>query len=310
MTQSGSESSYSCVASFHTNPYTCGVARFNVSLARSLGTKVLTLGNALEKTPKKVLLSIKLQEIDNDGKKVLSEMLKKSDFRFDLFLHACENSQLEIDLLHQATKVFAASSEIASEIRKQRSDVLGLFAPGAPVTAMTGTSEISLLTFGMAHKISATGYRRLAQILSATKRTFQLEVSSALHEGTSFDESFFSVGLEISQVFAGNVVFVGFLADQEVSRRLLTTTALVAFFPNGVRENNTTVMSAMAHGCAVISNLDKESPNWMQHGKTIFDINKLEVFPDKNEINRVAQNAKIAVSKFSFEALAEIIDSE
>ena len=147
-------------------------------------------------------------------------------------------------------------------------------------------------------------------LLTLCARSFRLEVSSALHEGTSFDENFFLVSSEISQAFGGRVRFLGFLADEEVSRRLLTTSALVAFFPRGVRENNTTVLSAMAHGCAVISNLDSSSPSWMEHGQTIFDINQLKSFPDESLIYRVGENAKKAVAEFNFVVLSQIIQKE
>ena len=303
-------SKYSCVASFHTNPFTCGVARFNVSLAKSLKTKVLPLSTARTSGSGKVLLSIKLQEIDEPGKEVLRSMIADTDFKFDVFLHACEFSSLEDQLLQKAESVFVASSEIGKELHSKRPDVVSLFAPGAAVTANTKESQINLLTFGMAHKISAAGYRRLGKLLSEGSQSFSLEVSSALHEGTSFDENFFLVGSEISEVFGGNVVFLGFLADDEVSRRLLTTTALVAFFPKGVRENNTTVMSAMAHGCAVISNLDPASPTWMQHGYTIFDVNQLTEFPDSSQIKQVGQNAQQAVGAFSFVELAKLLQKE
>ena len=297
------------MASFHTNPYTCGVARFNVSLASSLNSKVSSLAAASTSQSGKILLSIKLQEIDDAGKVNLEKILSNSSLTFDVFLHASEGSDLENRLLKRAQKVFAASAEIGEEIKSRRPDVVNLFAPGAPISAVSKQTEISLLTFGMAHKISATGYRKLAKILATSNRSFQLEVSSALHEGTSFDENFFSVADEISQSFGGNVVFLGFLADQEVSRRLQETTALVAFFPNGVRENNTTVMSAMAHGCAVITNLDSQSPNWMTHSHNIFDINKLENFPDAAQIESVRKNAQLAVAEFGFDRLALLIQN-
>ena len=297
------------MASFHTNPYTCGVARFNVSLACALNSKVSSLASASTYESGKILLSIKLQEIDDAGKVNLEKILSNSSLTFDVFLHASEDSDLENRLLKRAQRVFAASAEIGEEIKSRRPDVVNLFAPGAPISAVSKQTEISLLTFGMAHKISATGYRKLAKILAASNRSFQLEVSSALHEGTSFDENFFSVADEISQSFGGNVVFLGFLADQEVSRRLQETTALVAFFPNGVRENNTTVMSAMAHGCAVITNLDLLSPNWMTHSYNIFDINKLENFPDAAQIATVRKNAQLAVAEFGFDRLALLIQN-
>lgn len=295
------------MVSFHTNPYTCGVARFNVSLANALNSKVSSLSLASTYESGKILLSIKLQEIDDAGKVKLEKILSNSSLMFDVFLHASEGSDLENRLLKRAQKVFAASAEIGEEIKSRRPDVVNLFAPGAPISAVSKQTEISLLTFGMAHKISATGYRKLAKILAASNKTFQLEVSSALHEGTSFDENFFTVADEISQAFGGNVVFLGFLADQEVSRRLQETTALVAFFPNGVRENNTTVMSAMAHGCAVITNLDSQSPKWIEHDHNIFDIGKLKGFPEATQIESVRKNAKLAVAEFGFDRLASLI---
>ena len=298
------------MASFHTNPYTCGVARFNVSLASALKSKVSSLASASTYESGKILLSIKLQEIDDAGKVNLEKILSNSSLTFDVFLHASDGSDLENQLLKRAQKVFAASAEIGEEIKSRRPDVVNLFAPGAPISAVSKQTEISLLTFGMAHKISATGYRKLANILATSNRSFQLEVSSALHEGTSFDENFFSVADEISQAFGGNVIFLGFLADQEVSRRLQETTALVAFFPNGVRENNTTVMSAMAHGCAVITNLDLLSPKWMKHGHNIFDINKLENFPDTAQIASVRKNSQLAVAEFDFDRLALLIQKD
>ncbi|NCX46230.1 MAG: Tim44 domain-containing protein, partial [Burkholderiaceae bacterium] len=92
--------------------------------------------------------------------------------------------------------------------------------------------------------------------------------------------------------------------------RLQETTALVAFFPSGVRENNTTVMSAMAHGCAVISNLDSLSPSWMKHGHNIFDINKLENFPDAAQIASVRKNAQLAVAEFGFDQIAFLANAK
>ncbi|MFM9120351.1 MAG: hypothetical protein ACKOQT_08540 [Acidimicrobiaceae bacterium] len=286
------------------------MARFNVSLASALNSKVSSLASASTYESGKILLSIKLQEIDDAGKVNLKKILSNLSLTFDVFLHASDGSDLENRLLQRAQRVFAASAEIGQEIKSRRPDVMNLFAPGAPISAVSKQTEISLLTFGMAHKISATGYRKLAQILAMSDKSFQLEVSSALHEGTSFDENFFSVADEISQAFGGNVVFLGFLADQEVSRRLQQTTALVAFFPNGVRENNTTVMSAMAHGCAVITNLDSLSPEWMKHSQNIFDINKLESFPAIAQIESVRKNAQLAVVEFGFDRLASLIQKD
>jgi hypothetical protein len=83
--------------------------------------------------------------------------------------------------------------------------------------------------------------------------------------------------------------------------------ALVAFFPHGVRENNTTVLSAMSHGCAVITNVDDYSPNWMVHNHSVFDINMLDHFPSRSELEFVGLNASDAVKNYTFSELAKLI---
>jgi glycosyltransferase involved in cell wall biosynthesis len=190
-----------------------------------------------------------------------------------------------------------------------RPDAIATFAPGAPVIQQQTGFDLTLITFGMAHKIRFERYKKLGELLSKDSRRVQLEISTALHEGTTFSEEFFSINTEISGVFGGNVSFLGFLADAEVSRRILNADALIAFFPHGARENNTTVLSAMAHGCAVITNLDARSPSWMQHGESVFDIGELEVFPSGEELQRVGKNAINAVSPYSFSALANQLES-
>lgn len=299
---------HTAVVSFHTNPYTCGVARFNHSLAAAMGVKLLSLDEYLRNHHTgPVMLSIKLEEIAGTTLDLLGRTMSKDSHEFDLFLHGTDGSQLERTLCTEARRVFAASSEIAEAIRSVRSDVVAVFAPGAPVLPQQVPVDCTLLTFGMAHKIRSDGYRRLASLLDDDKRSFRLEISTALHEGGSFDENFFMVGSEISEAFAGNVRFLGFLADAEVSERLRQVDAIVAFFPRGVRENNTTVLSAMTHRCPVITNLDPGSPPWMIHGVTVFDIARLDRFPDKAALRNVGDAGMRAASEFSFERLAAIV---
>lgn len=299
---------HAAVISFHTNPYTCGVARFNHSLAAAMGVKLESLDAYLaDRHSTLVMLSIKLEEIAAATLDHLSVSVADATREYDLLLHGTNGSVLEQQLCSRARKVFAASSEIAEAIRPVRSDVVAVFAPGAPVLPRQIPVDCTLLTFGMAHKIRSEGYRRLATLLEGDARSFRLEISTALHEGGTFDESFFTVGSEISEAFAGNVRFLGFLADAEVSERLSQVDAIVAFFPRGVRENNTTVLSAMTHGCPVITNIDAGSPPWMVHGITVFDIARLSKFPDKTELRSVGEAGMRAASEFSFERLASIV---
>lgn len=299
---------FSAVVSYHTNPYTCGVARFNHSLAEAMTTPLWSLERFLNDVGAGIgLLSLKLEEIGESDLNRLRSALQRSGFTFDLLLHGLDGSALEITLCASARRVFAASEEIASRLRAERPDVVAVFAPGAPVRQRAEPVDCTLLTFGMAHKIRSDGYRRLAALMTSDPRSFRLDISTALHEGGTFDESFFTVGAEISQAFAGNVRFLGFLADAEVSERLRVVDALVAFFPNGARENNTTVLSAMTHGCPVITNLDSLSPVWMTHGLTLFDINRLSALPGKAELQHVGATGQRVAAEYSFEKLTRIL---
>jgi hypothetical protein len=257
-----------------------------------------------------LLLSLKFEEMLTEIAENLLTHLIETGANFDLFLHGVTHSELEKNFIASARRVIVATQEYADLIRAQREDVVAYFAPGAGDAGIAKNAEITLLTFGMAHKIRSDGYRKLGQLLSADSRTVRLEISTALHDGTSFSEDFFSVGSGISQVFNGNVSFLGFLADDEVSRRLHAADALVAFFPHGVRENNTTVLSAMAHGCAVITNFDSYSPGWMEHGKSVFDIDQLSTFPSANELIRVGEAAREAVAPFTFDSLVTLLTTD
>ena len=298
---------YSCVVSYHVNPYTCGVARFNQALARTLGVEVVSVSKFLAHPHGLPLLSLKFEEIPDDVAQEIAHHVSHSGSVFDLFLHGTRESDPSRELLAHARKVFVGSVNHADSIRLVRSDVVALFAPGAPFTDDQKPFDLKLLTFGMAHKIRADGYRKLGEILSTDRRSYQLEISTALHEGTSFNDDFFSATTEISEVFKGNVCFLGFLADGEVSRRLRAADALIAFFPDGVRENNTTVLSAMAHGCAVITNTDRYTPLWMKHGESIFDIDRLTRFPSADELAEVRRGASKAVEPYTFERFVEML---
>jgi hypothetical protein len=293
------------VVTFHSNPYTCGVARFNIALAESLNVPMVTLDDFLSKQVPGALLSIKCEEIGKENARKLAHVLASATEKFDVYLHGLDHSEAEKIVIAQASRIFTATMEMADTIRSSRSDVYSTFAPGAAPSPILKQVDCTLLSFGMAHKIRVAGYRKLGEILHGDNRTFRLE--TALHEGTSFSEDFFTVGKDIREVFDGNVSFLGFLADEEVSNRMRAADALVAFFPQGVRENNTTVLSAMSHGCAVITNIDQYSPSWMVHGLSVFDIDKMVHFPSSSELEEVGRNAKQAVAPYSFSQLSKII---
>lgn len=298
---------YDCVVSYHTNPYTCGVARFNQALAKALGVDLVSVTEFVDRSVGVPFLSLKFEEIPDQVSLNLWQHVLLADLEFDLFLHGINESEIERNFIVQARRMFVATAEYAEALRSTRSDIVTLYAPGTPYLGDNESVDLTLLTFGMSHKIRAAGYQKLGEILNTDHRSFKLEISTALHDGTSFSEDFFSVNSEISRAFNGNVSFLGFLADGEVSRRLRAADALVAFFPDGVRENNTTVLSAMAHGCAVITNTDRYSPIWMKHGESIFDIDRLTTFPTSDELAKVRRGAIKAVEPYTIEELAEFL---
>jgi hypothetical protein len=288
------------VVSFHLNAHTCGVARFNTRLAESLAVPLIGL-DAVDGRYKNPLYSIKTSEIDADGLARLAVLINS---RFGLVLHGFDGTDLEETLIKNADFVMVLNAEMLEAVKPLRSDCLVGFAPGLVPDVHDDDVDVTLITFGMAHKINASGYGTVANLIAADTRTFRLEISSALHEGTRFDDRFFAVKDEISEVFSGNVRFLGFLADGEVGNRLLCSDAMLAFFPHGARENNTSVIGAMAHGLAVVTNLDTFSPPWMIHGETVFDVHRLNRFPSSEELVRVGAAGREVVSSLSYEELS------
>lgn len=299
---------FSRVVSVHTNPYTCGVARFNKSLAEELGVTMISLseylaGSYIEGS----LLSLKMEEVPESQSHALISALTKNATKFTYFVHDYMDCELQRFLASRASRVFANSAELTRKMRELRDDTLSVYSPGAKARSRLSVPEIRLLTAGMAHKIRSDGYSALEDVLKGDSRNIRLEITSAIHEGQRFDEAFFSVSKEIGRVFQHEIHFCGFLSDDELSQRLYEVDAYVAFFPRGVRENNTTVLSAMTHGCPVITNLDVDSPPWMRHGDTLFDINSLASFPSEEELERVGIAGMHVASQFNFRRLADIL---
>lgn len=165
-------------------------------------------------------------------------------------------------------------------------------------------TEISVFTFGIAHKIRVPFYRRLRDLLASTGKTYKIFVSTALHENTSFDDTFIVRFEELQAVFQGRIYFMGYLSDTAVYNHLVDATLLAAFFENGLKANNTTVHAAMECGCAALTNLDEHSPVGYQHGLTVFDIHQLETFPSLKEITGVGCAAKeVAHGRYGWDRL-------
>lgn len=294
-----------CIAGYHLNPWTCGIAKFNAILARHLTLPVVGIGSPELRSYQRPLLSLKMSEFAPDDAQALAEWVDAHEGRFELFLHAFDGSDIEARLLASAARVYCGNRELAYTLAPSRPDIVELFCPGTLLNPQRfQRTELSIFTFGMAHKIRVPLYRRLRDLLEATGRSYSVYVSTALHENTSFDGSFVVRFEELQSIFNGQVYFMGYLSDTAVFNHLVDCTFLAAFFEKGLRANNTSVNAAMECGCAVITNLDEHSPQNLVHMKNVIDINVCDRLPDFEHVEKIGRAAReIAHADFGWEQL-------
>jgi hypothetical protein len=294
-----------CIAGYHLNPWTCGIAKFNAILARYLEVPVVGTGSPELKQYRRPLLSLKMSEFTPDDTQALSEWVDGHSGQFELFLHACDATPMEKRMLAAAGKVYCGNRELAHDLSPLRPDIVELFCPGTLLNPQRfQKTELGVFTFGMAHKIRVPLYRRLRDLLEATGKSYSIYVSTALHENTSFDGSFIVRFEELQALFGPHVYFMGYLSDTAVFNHLADCHFLAAFFEKGLRANNTTVNAAMESGCAVITNLDEYSPQGLVHMKNVIDINRCDRLPDLEEALGIGAAARdIAHARYGWDAL-------
>jgi hypothetical protein len=274
-------------------------------LGRHLSVPVVGIGSAELNTYRMPLLSLKMSEFTAPDADALDMWLQANRGRFELFLHAFESTPMEMRLLKAAARVYCGNQELAHLLAPVRSDIIELFCPGTLLNPQRfHRSDLSVFTFGMAHKIRVPLYRRLRDLLDATGRSYSVYVSTALHEGTSFDDSFVVRFEELQSIFNGQIYFMGYLSDTAVFNQLMDSTFLAAFFEKGLRANNTSVNAAMECGCAVITNLDADSPRGLAHMKNVIDINRCDRLPDDDEAAAIGRAAReIAHADYGWDQL-------
>ena len=294
-----------CIAGYHLNPWTCGIAKFNAILARRLDLPVVRIGSAELSSYRRPLLSLKMNEFSAEDALALDTWIERNSGEFELFLHAFDNTALEKRMLAAAGRVACGNRELFEQLRPARTDIVESFCPGTLLNPQRfDDTELKVFTFGMAHKIRVPLYRRLRDLLDATGKTYSVFVSTALHENTSFDDSFVVRFEELQSIFNGQVYFMGYLSDTAVFNHLVDCNFLAAFFEKGLRANNTTVNAAMEVGCAVITNLDQYSPAGLAHMKNVIDINRCERLPDPAQAETIGRAARdIAHADYGWDQL-------
>src|SRR3954470_6846513 len=294
-----------CIAGYHLNPWTCGIAKFNDILARNLEVPVVGIGSAELQRYGRPLLSLKMSEFTPADAQALAAWVEAHAGRFELFLHAFDGTSMEQRLLAAAARVYCGNRELSHTLSPARPDIVELFCPGTLLNPQRfQPTELSVFTFGMAHKIRVPLYRRLRDLLDATGQSYSVYVSTALHENTSFDDSFIVRFDELKEIFNGQIYFMGYLSDTAVFNQLVDCTFVAAFFEKGLRANNTTVNAAMEVGCAVITNLDEYSPEGLVHMKNVIDIHRCERLPEAADAATIGRAAReIAHADYGWEQL-------
>jgi hypothetical protein len=297
-----------CVLGYHTNPLTCGVAKFNLALASRLGVPVMRALSPEGARAARPLLSIKVSEFRPEDEAALAGLLGTAAWRddFTLFLHDWTATALERALLARAQIVFCGNPELAEQVRAVRADAVEAWCPSTVLDPRRFVAtDLSVFSFGMAHKVRTDHYRRLQTLLEATGRSYCLYLSTALHEDTTLDGSFSQAFDELRTIFGAHVHFLGYLSDTAVYNYLLDTTFYAAFFERGVRANNTTVSAAMSCGAAVITNRDAHSPTAYTHMDTVIDIDRCERLPTDLALLRAIgeRAAKVASGDLGWDAL-------
>lgn len=299
-----------CIVTYHQNPMRCGIAKFNHALGQRLGVPVLGMFDPALNRYDEPLVSIKFSELSSADQARFEVLLDGFESRPAprVFLHGYGGSASERRLLRVARQVFCGNAELLAHVRLDRPDAVEAWCPGMVQDREPfPESDLSVFTFGMAHKVKERDYRRLRELLDATSRTYSLYVSTALHEGTSFDEEFGAAFEQIKALFNGQAYFLGYLSDAAVYNRLSGSTYFAAFFDEGARSNNTSVNAAMEAGRVVVTNLDEYSPPAWRHLENLIDIRQATHLPvTEQELSALGASARrVATGAMGWDALID-----
>jgi hypothetical protein len=294
------------LASHRTDSFRSGVGRFNKVLALELGIPLIGLFDPRLPRTGAPLLSFKVSEMDALERDRLTSLLDGASWSSRVFLHDWTGTALERRIVREAEVVFCGNHEILTRVsglnpRLELSWSPGLLSDPRPFPQV----EISVFSFGMAHKLRSEMYQRLRSLLERTEREWALYLSSANHETTGIQDAEIVVQ-EISQRFPRGLYFLGNLSDVAVYNFLRQTTFYAGFFESGVRANNGSVSAAMEHGAVVITNLDEHSPPEYVHMHNLIDIGSCQTLPlDPQTLASISQNAILTSGRRRFADLVQ-----
>lgn len=260
------------VLSYHLNPATCGVAKFNQQLAQKLGVPCLAFARQPVSYP---LISIKTSEMTT---KDLYEWWDTVHWyrQFDLFCHDRPHGLCADSVIAKANRIYAGNKTIADDLRNLYPDVIEAFCPST-LQGNPHRAALNVLTFGMAHKLQLPYYEKLKTLLDGSGQDYTVSVSTAVHEGSPWD-AVAEAGEKLRAIFKDKTRVLGYLADDALAKELQDCSAVAMFFDPALRANNTTFWAAMEAGRVVVTNLDGDSPA-THHGPLVMNIQEMDKWP-------------------------------
>ena len=161
------------VVTHHRDSFRSGVGRFNELLGERLGVPVIGIDTLLAAGAERPLLSFKVAELSSAELAVLEQLVEHKPFEWELFLHVYDGHPVEEALVRGAVHVHAGNHEVEAAVAPLAQSVDTLWSPGLILDEREfPQTDVSVFSFGMAHKIRTDLFQRLRELLEATgKRT-------------------------------------------------------------------------------------------------------------------------------------------
>jgi hypothetical protein len=227
-------------------------------------------------------------------------------FPWELFLHLYDGDELEAALVAGADHVHAGNHEVFAQIEGLARSADTLWSPGLILDEREfAPTDVSVFSFGMAHKIRTDLFERLRELLDASGRSYAVYLSAANHETTRMSDAHLIFD-ELHEIFPSTLFFLGNLSDVAVFNYLRSSTFFASFFLGGVRANNGSIAAAMEKGAVVLTNLDEHSPPEFVHMDNLIDIGQTRELPlEPDALEMISRRAVETAHKRGWTQLVE-----
>ena len=276
------------IFTYHSNPYTCGVTKFNSQLSEISGRPLKYFDPDVKKLTSP-LVSISFKEVSTNDLIIVFQQLKKLNCII-LVIHSLNlEDNIELEIIQSAKNVICLNTEIFSTLQRYRKNLILGWCPSMIAKNQTNLLKSQdftikndfIFTFGMSKKFNGSTFVEFINNLDQKNLKLPIYISAGLHEDSVFDSSYFKQIDSLSTAIPNKVYFLGFLSDEIVSTLLSQCRVCLLFFEKGARENNSTLVSAINHNCQVVTNFDEYTPKWIQDLPNVYDSKSVSIIPTK-----------------------------